>query len=120
MKHNLVIVCLALGAAFALSACGGRRALDDRSGVAWRRVMQAQQQARPAQRMSMLSADDAKGIMNRHFKQVGASGRGKGGGGRPSVPEMIFGGGGGGLLTPSTANLGGMDPAQAAAIASDR
>jgi hypothetical protein len=49
--------------ALALAACGGRQSLSDDSGVAFRRVMQAQAQSRPSKALPPISADSAKTML---------------------------------------------------------
>ncbi len=92
----------ALAAALSLVACGGRASLDEESGRAYRRVIAAQADAQPAKRLSALSADDAKIILENHLATYGQS-KGKSGG---AARTGGLSGGGSGQLTPETSDFG--------------
>ncbi len=81
--------------------CSGRDALSSESGMAFRRVLEAQAAARPKQALPDLPASDAIIVMDNH------EGRYRSGGAKGKQSSRGGGGGGGGAVTPSTNDVGG-------------
>lgn len=90
-----ILAALALG----LAACGGRASLGEDSGHSFRRVLNAQAQARSGKALPPLSADAAKIILDNHAATFGKGG-GKGSG--AAGLGTVLPGGAGGLLTPAS------------------
>ncbi|MFN3200744.1 MAG: hypothetical protein ACE366_20260 [Bradymonadia bacterium] len=119
MSHSLIRSALVALALVTFVGCGGRRSIEEDSGVAWRAVMDAQKSARPSQKLAFIDADEAKIIMDNHRTTFS-----RGGGGRSSGGDSLLsgGGGGGGLLNPVSvlgAITGGIEPTYDP-VASDR
>ncbi len=91
-----------------LAACSGRQSLSDDSGVAFRRVMQAQAQSRPSKSLPPLSADAAKTMLaNRDatFRRGGGM-TGATGGGDMGLGSFVTGIGGQQTPVSSSASFG--------------
>ncbi|MCA9559524.1 MAG: hypothetical protein KC583_13265 [Myxococcales bacterium] len=104
MKGTLLLIVVG---ALVLPACGGRASLDDTSGLAFRRVWDAQATSQPRRPSAPIGADEAKIIVANHAARYGtgqtaSGGQGSGGGGSVGsglvtpVTGDVFGGGGGG------------------------
>lgn len=119
MSRNSLRLLALIALVGATAACGGRKRLADDSTMAWREVMEAQRQARPAQKLAYLDADDAKIIVENHRATYS-----RGGGGTKGNDFGASLSSGGGILTPVSTILGtitGGEPAYGNdPVASDR
>lgn len=95
---------IAVTAAALLAGCGGRAHLGDDTGVAYDRIWQAQAHARPSQDVALLTADDARIIVDNHYGVFRMEGGGKPKSGNAQGGMGFVGGGG--LLTPMTQTFG--------------
>jgi hypothetical protein len=96
---------LAVAFAMALAACGGRAHLSEDSGQSFRRVFQAQAEARPSKNIAPLSADSAKIIIDNHYAvfRDDKGGRPNAGAAMPMAGMMMSGGSG--LSTPAAGSV---------------
>jgi hypothetical protein len=85
-----------------LAACGGRASLDAENDQAWRRVLQAQETARPSKDLPPLTADEAKIIVDNHYATFHSKDGGKAPATTAAGPALSTLSG---LLTPANVNI---------------